>query len=91
MTDTPAVAAIWSGRRKPDTARHRQMTADTIQPPSVLLVADTSPPGPGDHSLSIFIRYQRTAAAMPQTSHHKDGVGITSFAPDPPGLSQSPF
>jgi hypothetical protein len=45
------------------------MPAHTIQPPSVLLVEDTLTPGPGDHSLSVFMRYQRTAAAMLQTSH----------------------
>ena len=59
------------------------MTADTIQPPSVLLVEETFTPGPGDHSLFVFIRYQRTAAAMLQTPHYEDGGRITSFAPDP--------
>jgi len=50
------------------------MTADTTQPPAVLLAEETLTPGPGDHSLSVFIRYQRTAAAMLQASHHEDGA-----------------
>jgi hypothetical protein len=49
------------------------MTADTIQPPSVLLVEETFTPAPGDRSLAVFMTYQRTAAAMPQTSHHETG------------------
>jgi hypothetical protein len=83
MTDTPAVAAAGAGatRRTPCVPGH-----DRGHDP-----ASVSPIGCGNlharagRSLAAcFTRYQRTVAAMPQTTCYEDGGRITSFAPDPP-------